>query len=45
LAVGFGVIISSAPASAAPVDQGNFTTAIPVNTDFRPGVGTTDWWW
>ena len=45
LAVGFGVIILSAPASAAPVDQSDFTTAAPVNTDSGLGVRADDWWW
>jgi hypothetical protein len=47
LAVGFGVIISSAPASANPVHRSLLTTVAPASAHTGPVVVThpSDWWW
>jgi hypothetical protein len=46
LAMGFGVVMSSSPAAAAPVHRASHTTIAPAGTHAGSGMVTAaDWWW
>jgi hypothetical protein len=44
--MGFGVVMSSSPAAAAPVHRASHTTIAPAGTHAGSGMVTAaDWWW
>lgn len=45
LAVGFGVVLSSAPASANPSHSNQIVTTVPASTSTAAAATANDWWW